>query len=72
MSEIKRAVIFMDTVPEDGGDAARPLILQQVLFCPILTWLDDALRKEGVERLFRFGPARVREAAEACFPTGIA
>ena len=54
MSEIKRAVIFMDTVPEDGGDAARPLILQQVLFCPILTWLDDALRKEGVERLFLF------------------
>lgn len=67
MSEIKRAVIFMDTVPEDGGDAARPLILQQVLFCPILTWLDDALRKEGVERLFLFGPARFREAAEACF-----
>lgn len=42
-------------------------MLQNVLFCPVLTWLSTALREQGVERFFVCCPASYQEEALACF-----
>ena len=42
MLEMKRAVLFMDDETEGGAGLQKPLMLQSVLFCPMLTWLSDA------------------------------
>lgn len=65
--EIKRAVIFMDDGPAEENGAGKPLLLQSVLFCPMLCWLSDALCSGGVERFFVFCPARYQEEAQSCF-----
>ena len=65
--EIKRAVIFMDHADEGENSAGKPLLLQSVLFCPVLSWLADALRQRGVERIFLFSPAQYQQEALACF-----
>ena len=67
MLEMKRAVLFMDDETEGGAGLQKPLMLQSVLFCPMLTWLSDALREAGVERFFVLCPEQYREEALACF-----
>ena len=63
-----RAVFFLE---DDSSDASiRPLMLQPVLFCPILSWLRQQLRREGVERFFVWLPETLsawKAEAEACF-----
>lgn len=63
-----RAVFFLE---DDSSDASiRPLMLQPVLFCPILSWLRQQLRGEGVERFFVWLPETLsawKAEAEACF-----
>ena len=63
-----RAVFFLE---DDSSDASiRPLMLQPVLFCPILSWLRQQLRGEGVERFFVWLPESLsawKAEAEACF-----
>lgn len=61
MSCLKRAVLIFEedaSVPAEG----RPLMLESVLSRPILTWVCDQLRAEGVRRLFAVcGPRFARE-----------
>lgn len=63
--ETKRAVLFVDDA--EGELIRKPLMLQNVLFCPVLTWLSTALREQGVERFFVCCPASYQEEALACF-----
>ena len=65
MMETKRAVLFVDDA--EGELIRKPLMLQNVLFCPVLTWLSTALREQGVERFFVCCPASYQEEALACF-----
>lgn len=67
MSEIKRAVIFVDD--ESGGEEniKKPLILQDILFCPVLTWLSTALCEQGIERFFLFCTEQYKEEALSKF-----
>ena len=65
MMETKRAVLFVDDA--DGELIRKPLMLQSVLFCPVLTWLSAALREQGVERFFVCCPASYQKEALACF-----
>ena len=52
--ENARAVFFLE---DDSSDVSiRPLMLQPVLFCPILSWLRQQLRGEGVERFIVWLP----------------
>ena len=66
--ENARAVFFLE---DDSGDASiRPLMLQRVLFCPILSWLRQQLRTEGVGRFFVWLPEALsawQAEAEGCF-----
>lgn len=67
MTDIKRAVIFMDEENRSGDKIQKPLMLQSVLFCPVLCWLSDSLRADGVEHFFVFCPEKYRAEAESCF-----
>lgn len=67
MDHPTRAVLFFENesaVPPHG----RPLMLEPVLFCPILRWAGDQLRADGVQRFFLVCPQRFAQEARACFP----
>lgn len=67
MDQPKRAVLIME---EDAMVPAhsKPLMLETVLFCPILTWMGNRLRADGVQRFFVVCGPRFAEEARACFP----
>lgn len=67
MDQPKRAVLIMEEdalIPED----AKPLMLEAVLFCPVLTWMGNRLRADGVQRLFVVCGPRFAAEARSCFP----
>ena len=63
----QRAVFFLE---EDSSLPAhsKPLMLEAVLFCPILTWVGDKLRADGVERFFIVCGPTFAEEVRRCFP----
>ena len=66
MDQPKRAVLIMeedDLVPAHS----KPLMLETVLFCPILTWMGNRLRADGVQRFFVVCGPRFAQEARACF-----
>ena len=66
--ENARAVFFLEE--DSSNDRTRPLMLQRVLFCPILSWLRQQLRAEGIGRFFVWLPEELsawKAEAEACF-----
>ena len=67
MSRFKRAVLFFE---EDAAVPAgsKPLMLEAVLSCPILTWAGDRLRADGVQRIFVVCGPRFAEEARRCLP----
>ena len=67
MIDSKRAVIFLDEEGAEETKTERPLLFRPVLFCPMLTWLSDALRREGVERFFVLCAPEEQEEALSCF-----
>lgn len=67
MSCLKRAVLFFeeDTAVPAGS---KPLMLEAVLSCPILTWVGDRLRADGVQRIFAVCGPRFAQEARRCLP----
>lgn len=67
MSCLKRAVLFFE---EDAAVPAesKPLMLEPVLSCPILTWEWDRLRADGVQRIFVVCGPRFAQEARRCLP----
>ena len=67
MNHPQRAVFFLE---EDSSIPAhsKPLMLEAVLFCPILTWVSDKLQADGVQRFFVVCGPRFAEEARKCFP----
>ena len=66
MDQPKRAVLIMeedDLVPAHS----KPLMLETVLFCPILTWMGNRLRADGVQRFFVVCGPRFAQEARSCF-----
>lgn len=71
MSPFKRAVLLFEedaAVPAD----AKPLMLETLLSCPILTWVCDRLRADGVQRLFAVCGPRFSEEARGLLPESAA
>ena len=67
MNCLKRAVLIFEedaAVPAD----AKPLMLEAVLSCPILTWVGNQLRADGVQRFFAVCGPRFAEEARRCLP----
>ena len=67
MSCLRRAVLFFE---EDAAVPAglKPLMLETVLSRPILSWVCDRLRAEGVQRLFAVCGPRFAEEARGILP----
>ena len=67
MNQPKGAVLIME---EDAliPPHAKPLMLEAVLFCPILTWMSKRLLADGVRRFFVVCGPRFAEEVRACFP----
>ena len=61
------AVFFFE---EDAAipEHSKPLMLEAVLFCPILKWMSDKLLANGVQRFFVVSSPRFADEARACFP----
>ena len=65
----KIAVLFMpDHIT--CSEKKTPLMLQPILFCPILTWMCAELIGGGIERLFLVSDASVQEVMRPFIPTG--
>ncbi len=69
MDRPQRAVFFFEE-DSDLPAHSKPLMLEAVLFCPILSWVADKLQADGVERFFVVCGPRFAEEARACFPAG--
>ena len=67
MDNKKCIVVFLT---EDGAETydGKPLMLQDALFCPILTWCMRAWMKKGVRRFFVISPEEYLDEVTACFP----
>ena len=63
----KIAILFM---PDDIACAKEktPLMLQSVLFCPILTWMCMELTDLGVERFFIVSDVKAHDLMPPCIP----
>lgn len=61
------AVFFLE---EDASVPAhaKPLMLEAVLFCPILKWVSNQLLADGVQRFFVVCGPRFAGEARKCFP----
>ncbi|MCI9331161.1 MAG: hypothetical protein HFG05_03180 [Oscillibacter sp.] len=69
MSRLKQAVMMFE---EDAAVPAgsKPLMLETVLSRPILSWVCDRLRSEGVQRLFAVCGPRFAEEVRGLVPLG--
>ena len=67
--EEQKVAVFL---PESGdlSPYGKPLMLQEVLFCPVLTWCVRAWKSRGVGRFFLVCEEPLREEGLACFPAG--
>ena len=48
MDQMTRAVLFLN----GADDEKKPLMLESILFCPLLTWAGEALIKRSIRRFF--------------------
>ena len=66
MVSAERAIFFMEEAvsPETG----RPLMLEAVRSCPILSWMSNQLLADGVKRFFVVCDPEFAEEARNCFP----
>jgi bifunctional UDP-N-acetylglucosamine pyrophosphorylase/glucosamine-1-phosphate N-acetyltransferase len=61
-----RAVVNMLCDPSrENGE--KPLMLETVLFCPLLAWAGEKLKADGVRRFFIVCGPKFAEGARACF-----
>ncbi len=67
MVRAENAVFFLE---EDSSipEYSKPLILEAVVFCPILSWVSKQLLADGVKRFFVVCSPRFAEEARKCFP----
>ena len=65
MNTLCGAVIFFEE-----ETAALPLALETLQGRPVLSWMAERLRRDGVRRVFLAASPRDAEACRACFPAG--
>lgn len=65
----KCIVVFLT---EDAAQTydGKPLMLQDVLFCPVLNWCMRAWMEKGIGRFFVVSDPEYHSEAAACFPEG--
>lgn len=60
-------VVFCFDVEDFFSPEERPLMLETVLFCPILRWMGVQMKDDGVKRFFVMCPDAYAKEAAACF-----
>ena len=65
MDHMTRAVFCFE---DPADNSCKPLMLETILFCPLLTWMSDKLLAEGVKRFFLAASPAYAGEARACFP----
>ena len=65
MNQMK--VIFCFDIEDFFSPEERPLMLETVLFCPVLRWMGDQMKAKGVKRFFVLCPPEYAAEAGACF-----
>lgn len=63
----RSAIILLPDDTHKTGEKL-PLMLQRILGAPLLKWLTESLKQQGVLRFFLAAPAEYCDAAAACFP----
>ncbi|MGM9662719.1 MAG: glucosamine-1-phosphate N-acetyltransferase [Oscillospiraceae bacterium] len=63
----KNAAVFW-MKKEAVGPSGRPLMLESVMFCPVLEWMGEVLAVSGVQRIFVACEKEWEEQVRACFP----
>ena len=64
----QRAVFYLSDAACQSDD--KPLMLEAVLFCPLLTWVSEELAANGGKRFFVVCGEESVETAKNCFPSG--
>ena len=59
------SVVLFDLKTE-GAPSEKPLMLQPVLFCPVLTWVCQELRACGAQRFFAVCDAFLKKMTKIC------
>ena len=60
-------VVFCFDVEDFFPSEERPLMLETVLFCPVLRWMGVQMKADGVKRFFVMCPDAYAKEAAACF-----
>jgi len=63
----KKTTVMIRVAPPSDRKA-RPMMLAEMLFSPLLKWMGDSLRAAGLERFIVICPESCRQKAAACFP----
>lgn len=62
--------VFMFDIEDFFSPDEQPLMLETVLFCPVLRWMGEAMKAAGCQRFFVSCPPEYIQAARACFDEG--
>lgn len=65
----KKCIVVFLTEDQAATYNGKPLMLQDALFCPILTWCMRAWMKKGVRRFFVVCDGQYVDEVTACFPS---
>ena len=60
-------VVFCFDVEDFFSPEERPLMLETVLFCPVLRWMGRQMKANGVRRFFVMCPEEYIKEAAGCF-----
>ena len=63
----KKAAIFL-IAKEAVSPAGKPLMLEKVMFCPVLEWMGEVLAASGIGRVFVACEKEWEEEIRACLP----
>ena len=63
-------VIFCFDTEDYFSPEERPLMLETVLFCPVLRWMGRQMKADGVRRFFVLCPREYATEAAGCFDEG--
>lgn len=69
MDCMQSAVFFMEALPDDPVPS-KPLMLEAVLSCPILSWMSSQLWADGVQRFFVVCEPCFEAEVRKCVPDG--
>lgn len=62
----QKAAVFL-IKKEAVGPSGKPLMLEKVMFCPVLEWMGEVLAASGVKRIFIACEKEWEEEIRACF-----